>query len=66
MHMECRRLSEDRQGKLRRALGVPLPGEFSEQLDRMGEQDRRRSKLGLVPLMGEGGTIYYRERMLLR
>jgi hypothetical protein len=60
MQMERKRLSENRQGKLRRALGVPLPGESSEQLDRVGEQDRRRAEQGLVPLMGEGGKIFYK------
>ena len=60
MQMERRRLSENRQGKLRRALGVPLPGESSEQLDRIGEKDRRRAEQGLVALMGEGGKIYYK------
>jgi hypothetical protein len=60
MQMERRRLSENRQGKLRRALGVPLPGESKEQLDRIGEQDRRRAKQGLVPLVGEGGKTNYK------
>jgi hypothetical protein len=60
LQMERRRLSEDRQGKLRRALGVSLPGESSEQLDSIGEQDRRRAEQGLVPLIGEGGKIYYK------
>ena len=60
VQMERKRLSDDRQGKLRRALGVPLPGESSEQLDGMGERDRRRAGQGLVPLMGEGGKIYYK------
>ena len=60
MQMERKRLSENRQGKLRRALGVPLPGESSEQLDRIGEQDRRRAEQGLVPFMGEGGKIFYK------
>jgi hypothetical protein len=41
-------------------LRVRLPGKSSEQLDRIGEQDRRRAEQGLVPLMGEGGTIYYK------
>jgi hypothetical protein len=44
MGMERRQLRERRAGKLRRALGLPLPGESVEQLDRIGEQDRRRAK----------------------
>jgi len=38
--MERKRLRERREGKLRRALGRPLPGESVEQLDRIGEHDR--------------------------
>jgi len=38
-------------------LGVRLPGKSSEQLDRIGEKDRRRAEQRLVPLMGEGGKI---------
>ena len=47
---------ERREGKLRRALGIPLPGESSEQLDRIGEQDRVRAERSLVALEGEDGT----------
>jgi hypothetical protein len=49
-HWECR------EGKLRRALGIPLPGESSEQFDRIGEQDRVRAERSLVALEGEDGT----------
>ena len=60
MEMERKRLRERREGKLRRALGRPLPGESVEQLNRIGEHDRRRAEQGLVPLMGRGGKIYYK------
>ena len=43
MQMERRQLRERREGKLRAALGIPLPGESVEQLDRIGAQDRRRA-----------------------
>jgi hypothetical protein len=59
-HMERQQLRERREGKLRRALGVPLPGESVEQLDRIGEQDRRRAERGLVPLLDAGGRIVYK------
>jgi hypothetical protein len=60
MEMERRQLRERREGKLhRRALGRPLPGESSEQLDRIGERDRRRAEQGLVAVGGRGGAIYY-------
>jgi hypothetical protein len=59
MDMERRQLRERREGKLRRALGWPLPRESVEQLDRIGAQDRRRAEQGLVAVMGQGGTISY-------
>jgi hypothetical protein len=58
--MERRQLRERREGKLRRALGSPLPGESVEQLERVGALDRRRAEQGLVAVVGRGGTISYR------
>ena len=58
--MERTKLRERSEGKLRRALGRPLPGESSEQLDRIGELDRRRTEQGLVSIKGEGGRISYK------
>jgi hypothetical protein len=43
----------------RRALGFPLAGESSEQLDRIGERDRLRAEQGLVAVVDRGGAIYY-------
>lgn len=60
MEMERKRLQDRRQGKLRVALGVPLPGETAEQLDRIGERDRIRAERGLVAVKGAGGRIYYK------
>ena len=45
--------------KLRRMLGVPLPGESVEQLDRIGEHDQRRAEQELVALK-EGSRISYK------
>lgn len=58
--MEQIRLNERREGLLRRALGMPLPSESVEELDRLGEEDRTRAEQGLVPLMGEDGEIIYK------
>ena len=58
--MERTKLRERREGKLRRALGRPLPGESSEQLDRIAEQDIVRAEQGLVSIKGEGGRISYK------
>ncbi len=54
MEMVRQRLRERSEGKLRRALGSPLPGETAEQLDRIGAQDRRRAERGLVAVMDRG------------
>ena len=58
MQMERRQLRERLQGKLRRALGVVLPGESVEELDRLGEEDQLRAEQGLVPIVGEGGRMF--------
>jgi hypothetical protein len=60
MQMERRQLRERCEGKLRRALGVALPGESVEELDRLGEQDRLRAEQGLVAVKGEGGKIFHK------
>jgi len=60
MRLEHRRLEERRAGKLRRALGYPLPGETKAQLDLIGERDRIRASHGLVAVVGEDGRASYR------
>jgi hypothetical protein len=60
MEMERTKLRERSEGKLRRALGRPLPGESKEQLDQIGEQDIIRAEQGLVSIKGEGGRISYK------
>jgi hypothetical protein len=59
MEMERLQLRERREGKLRRTLGVPLPGETGELLDRLGEQDQLRAEQRLV-VTGSHGRIYYK------
>jgi hypothetical protein len=46
MQMEHRQLRERREGKYRRALG--MPDESVEELDRLGEEDRMRAEQGFV------------------
>jgi hypothetical protein len=58
--MERTKLKERREGRLRKALGMPLPGESKEQLDRIAEDDQRRAKQGLVSIKGEHGRISYK------
>jgi hypothetical protein len=60
MRLEHRRLEERSAGKLRRALGDPLPGETKAQLDRIGERDRLRASHGFVAVVGSYGRASYR------
>ena len=60
MQMERTQLTQRRKGHLRRALGIPLAGETTEQLDRIGERDRARAERGLVPIMGWGDVITHK------
>jgi hypothetical protein len=60
MQTERTQLKERCKGKLRAALGVPLPGETGELLDRIGAQDRRRAQQGLVSVVGWGRKISYK------
>jgi hypothetical protein len=59
MEMERLQLRERREGKLHRALRLTLLGETVEQLDRIGEHDRRMAEQGLVPIK-EGSRISYK------
>ena len=60
MKMERRQLQERRNGKLRRALGRPLPEESVEELGRLGEEDHRRADAGVVAVIGDNGAIFYK------
>jgi hypothetical protein len=60
MQMERQQLQERRDGKLRRALGVAVSGESVEEVDRMGEEDRRRAEAGFLAVMGPDGKIFYK------
>ena len=61
MRLERRQLEERREGKLRRALGDPLPDETLEQLERIGEGDRIRAGQGLVAVVREDGRAFYKD-----
>ena len=60
IEMERKRLRQRCAGQLRSALGVALEGETAEELERLGNQDRVRAKLGLVAVMSMDGTIFYK------
>jgi hypothetical protein len=60
IRLERKRLEERREGKLRGALGEPLPGETKVQLDKIGEEERARAELGLVAVVGAEGRTSYR------
>jgi hypothetical protein len=60
VQLERTELLERRGGKLRRALGDPLPGKSVEELDLIGEADVLRAEQGLVAIMVEDGTISHK------
>jgi hypothetical protein len=47
-------------GNSRSATKLPLPGEFVEELDRLGEEGRVRAEEGLVHVMGKTSKIFYK------
>lgn len=59
MEMERRQLAERANGKLYRALGLALPEESREELDRMAREDERRARAGLVELR-RGHEVWYK------
>jgi hypothetical protein len=60
MRTERTQLAQRRGGHLRKALGIPLAGETTEQLDRIGERDRAMAERGLVPIMGRDDVITHK------
>jgi hypothetical protein len=59
MEMERARLQEHAQGKMARALGLALPGESQEELDRKAAEDQRLAQDGMVKLK-VGEEIHYK------
>jgi hypothetical protein len=59
MEMERARLQEHAQGKMARALGLALPGESQEELDRKAAEDERLAQDGMVKLK-VGEEIHYK------
>ncbi len=57
---ERRALVARAEGILAKSLVETLPEESPEVLDRIGREDRRMAKEGLVELMDETGEIYYK------
>jgi hypothetical protein len=57
---ERRELENRRNGLLRKLLGDPLPGEFSEELERLASEDEARAEEGLVELNSPDGEVYYK------
>jgi hypothetical protein len=60
MRTEREQIRQRREGKLRRTLGRPLPGESFELLDGVGKRDRVRAAQGLVSIKGGGSRISYK------
>jgi hypothetical protein len=59
MEVERRELEQRRSGQLGRALGMALPGESQEELDRIAVEDQRRAERGLVELRS-GDEIWFK------
>jgi hypothetical protein len=59
MEVERRELEQRRSGQLGRALGLALPGESQEELERIAEEDRLKAEEGLVELRS-GDEVWYK------
>jgi hypothetical protein len=59
MEVERRELEQRRNGQLGRALGLALPGESQEELQRIAEDDQRKAERGLVELRS-GDEVWYK------
>jgi hypothetical protein len=60
MAAERRDLEQRRNGLLARLLGVPLPGESRDELERLAREDERTAEEGLVALRSPGGKVWYK------
>ncbi len=60
MEAERQELENRRNGHLRKLLNGPLPGESSEELERLSSEDAARADEGLVELMSLRGEVYYK------
>jgi hypothetical protein len=59
MEVERRELEQRRNGQLGRALGLALPGESQQELQRIAEEDQRKAERGLVELRS-GDEVWYK------
>jgi hypothetical protein len=59
LETERMQLAERAHGKMRRAIGLILPGESREQLERIASEDQRMARAGLVRLKS-GNRICYK------
>ena len=59
MEVERRELEQRRNGQLGRALGLALPGESQEELQRIAEDDQCKAERGLVELRS-GDEVWYK------
>jgi hypothetical protein len=60
LEAEQEELRRRRKGYLAKALGVPLPGESAQELERLARADQRRAEEGLTELRSLSGQISYR------
>lgn len=59
LQLEREQLAERAQGKLARAIGLVLPGEDWEELNRLAREDEDRARQGLVELR-QGQRVWHK------
>jgi len=60
MEVERRELEQRRSGQLGRALGLALPGESQDELQRIADEDQRKAERGLVELRS-GDEVWFKQ-----
>ena len=66
MAVERRDLEHWCNSLLARLLGVPLPGESRDELERLAREDERTAEEGLMALRSSGGEVWYKQKVLTR
>lgn len=61
MEVERRKLEQRRSEQLGRALGLALPGESQDELQRIADEDQRKAERGLVELRS-GDEVWFKHK----
>jgi lauroyl/myristoyl acyltransferase len=60
MEVERRELEQRRSGQLGRALGLAVPGESQDELQRIADEDQRKAERGLVEFRS-GDEVWFKQ-----